>query len=122
MTTPLDATAFSNPAQSSPAETAAEHAAGVEASAGAYNRSFRSTVAQYQELAGIEQSFADYPSAGTIIQVKDWVAGGDHTEWDYLTPTPSELERAQYAYAQELAGANRTTLLGWLENIPGVEE
>ena len=27
-----------------------------------------------------------------------------------------------YAYDQELNGQNRSTLLGWLENIPGVEQ
>jgi hypothetical protein len=53
MTTPHDATQFSNPAQSSPAETSAQNAAEVLAAEGSYHRSFESTVSQYRSRAGV---------------------------------------------------------------------
>lgn len=52
MSTPHDATAFSNPAQSSPAETAAQNAAVTAAAESSYQRSFDSTVRQYEKLTG----------------------------------------------------------------------
>lgn len=54
-TTPHDATAFSNPAQSSPAETSAQNAAVVAAAQTSYNRSFESTKEQYQDLTGTQE-------------------------------------------------------------------
>jgi len=53
MTTPHDATAFSNPAQSSPAETAAQNAAVTDAAKISYQRSIESTVSQYEGLTGV---------------------------------------------------------------------
>lgn len=55
MTTPHSATRYTNPAQSTPAETEAAQAAEVEASAGLYDRSFKSTKEQYQDLTGTQE-------------------------------------------------------------------
>jgi hypothetical protein len=55
MTTPHAATGYTNPAQSSPAETEAAQLAEVEASAGLYDRSFKSTKEQYQDLTGTQE-------------------------------------------------------------------
>ena len=52
MTTPHNATLFTNPAQSTPAETKAEIAAQVTASQGSYESSADSSVEQYQLLTG----------------------------------------------------------------------
>lgn len=123
MTTPHAATNYTNPAQSSPAETEAAHLAEVEASAGLYEREQESTVNQYRTLTGVAAptiGTGDYPVAGTITEVKDWVAGQDADDWDEQTPSQAQLARAQYAYDTEIAGSNRVTLVDWLLSIPGV--
>ena len=125
-TTTHDATGYTNPAQSSPAETEAAQAAYVDGVRTSYQSSKESSYSQYRDRTGVPEpatgTYEDYPSTGTVNEVKDWVAGEDHTEWDYLTPNEDQLDRALYAYDQELNGQNRSTLLGWLENIPGVEQ
>lgn len=123
MSTPHAATVYTNPAQSSPAETEAAQLAEVEASAGSYERSQESTVNQYRTLTGVAApvyDFADYPTGGTIVEVQDWVAGQDADDWDEQTPSQAQLARAQYAYDTEIAGSNRVTLVAWLSSIPGV--
>lgn len=123
MTTPHAATNYTNPAQSSPAETEAAQLAEVEASAGLYEREQESTVNQYRTLTGVAAptlSTGDYPAAGTITEVKDWVAGQDSDDWDEQTPSQIQLARAQYAYDTEIVGSNRVTLVDWLLSIPGV--
>lgn len=125
-TTTHDATGYTNPAQSSPAETEAAQAAYVDGVRASYQSSKESSYSQYRDRTGVPEpstgTYTDYPTGGTITEVKDWVAGGPFAEWDEQTPTAEELDRALYAYDQELNGQNRSTLLGWLENIPGVEQ
>lgn len=139
-TTPHDATGYTNPAQQSPAGTAVNNAVEVGLSADSYHRSFESTVSQYEALTGTGpvppepeggQALPDIPweSSWTVAEVKEWVAGTpDFDTWHHGVSVDGEpvgagqLERALEAYSQELANANRVTLLGWLENIPGVFE
>lgn len=54
MTTPHSATRYSNPAQSTPAETYANNAAGVAAAKASYDRSEESSKEQYQLLTGLQ--------------------------------------------------------------------
>ena len=51
---PHDATVYTNAAQSSPAQTAAQNAALVSTAAASYERSMNSTVEQYQLLTGLQ--------------------------------------------------------------------
>ena len=55
MTTPHSATGYSNPAQSTPAETYANNAAGVAAAKASYDRSAESSKEQYQDLTGLQE-------------------------------------------------------------------
>lgn len=55
MTTPHSATSYSNPAQSTPAETYANNAAGVAAAKASYDRSAESSKEQYQDLTGLQE-------------------------------------------------------------------
>ena len=55
MTTPHSATGYSNPAQSSPAETAANNAQITTALRADFDRSFKSTKEQYQDLTGTQE-------------------------------------------------------------------
>lgn len=54
-TTPHSATAFGNPAQSTPAETALQNANGVSAAQDSYRRSFNSSKEQFQDLTGTQE-------------------------------------------------------------------
>lgn len=54
-TTPHGATAFGNPAQSTPAETALQNANAVSAAQDSYRRSFNSSKEQFQDLTGTQE-------------------------------------------------------------------
>lgn len=109
-----------------PAATEAAQAAYVDGVRASYQSSKLSSYSQYRDLTGVPDpatgTYEDYPTGGTINDVKGWVVGGEYVGWDMETVTPEQLDRALYAYDQEIAGENRSTLLGWLENIPGVEQ
>ena len=109
-----------------PADTEAAQAAYVDGVRTSYQSSKESSYSQYRDRTGVPEpatgTYNDYPSTGTVNDVKGWVVGGEYVGWDMETVTEEQLDRARYAYDQELNGANRGTLLGWLENIPGVEQ
>jgi hypothetical protein len=129
-TTPHDATTYTSPAQASPAETKAMILAEVQTNRDDHKREFKTAVDMYRARVGIADPIpAGYPGpTATVNSIKEWVAGTvDYEAWQNEVETNAtpvgteELNRAQYAYAQELANQNRVTLLNWLEQIPGVE-
>lgn len=115
-TTPHDATTYSDPSWSSPAETAADQQAYLDAARASYVSSFDSTAEQYAlltdapppvtpTLARADEGDAPPPTINaTIAQLMEWV--GD------------DPERAQQILDAENAKAEpRSTLVSQLEDL-----
>lgn len=130
-TTPHDATTYTDPTWSNPAETRTQIESEVGDAAARYALHADEVADQYRKRVGIADPIpAGYPGPTALVSsIKEWVAGTvDYEAWQNEVETGAqvvtvaELDRAKYAYAEELANQNRATLLNWLEQIPGVEE